>query len=96
MGKIKGCGNESCEAHKKKIAYKKSEKFCSKCENRLVYVCKDCYTQLPNDSDKYCVRCIAKHEDRNDKAKQVVALAIGGVILTFGKKALVVAKKIKS
>lgn len=97
MGKIKGCGNESCEAHNKKITYKESEAFCSKCGTPLVYVCKDCYTQLPDDTEKYCVRCLAKHEDRKDKARKVGsgALAAGGVILTFGKKALDVAKKIK-
>lgn len=97
MGKIKGCGNESCEAHKKKINYKESDAFCSKCGSPLVYVCKDCYTQLPDDTEKYCVRCLAKHEDRKDKAKKVGggALAVGGIILTFGKKALDIAKKIK-
>lgn len=98
MGKIKGCGNESCEAHKKKLTYKESEAFCSKCGNPLVYVCKDCYTQLPDTSDKYCVRCLAKHEDSKDKVKKVVvggALAVGGVMFKYGKKALDVAIKIK-
>ncbi|WP_089610378.1 hypothetical protein [Dehalobacterium formicoaceticum] len=101
MGKIKGCGNESCEAHKKKITYKESETFCSKCGSPLVYVCKGCYTLLPDDTEKYCVRCLAKHEDRKSKVKKVAvevgggAVAVGGVILTFGKKAFDVAKKIK-
>ena len=101
MGKIKGCGNESCEAHKKKITYKDSETFCSKCGNLLVYICKDCYTQLPDDTKKYCVRCIAKQEDRKDKAKKLVtgvgagALAVGGIMFKYGEKALDVVKKDK-
>ena len=101
MRKIKGCGNESCESHTKKITYKESEAFCSKCGNSLVYVCKDCRTQLPDDGKKYCVRCFAEHEDRKDKAKKVAAgvgtgaLAFGGVLFTYGKKAFDVAKKIK-
>ena len=101
MGKIKGCGNESCETHKKKITYKESEAFCSKCGSLLVYVCKDCYTQLSDDTEKYCVRCLAKHEDRKDKAKKVAAgagggtLAVGGIIKKKKKKALDMAKKIK-
>lgn len=101
MGKIKGCGNESCEAHKKKRTYKESEAFCSKCGRPLVYVCKDCYTQLPVDIYKYCVRCLAKHEDRKDKAKKVAArvgggaLVVGGVMIKYGKKALDVVKKVK-
>lgn len=98
MEKIKGCGNESCESHKKKLTYKDSEAFCSKCGSPLVYVCKDCYTQLPTDTDKYCVRCLAKHEDKKDKFKKVAAgvgggaLLVGGVILKYGKKAFAVVK----
>ena len=98
MRKIKGCGNESCEAHKKKITYKDSETFCSKCGDSLVYICKDCYTQLPDDTEKYCVRCLAAHDDRNDKAKKVAAggvLAVGGVMLKFGKNVLDVVKMVK-
>lgn len=101
MGKTKGCGNESCDAHKKKLLYKKSESFCSKCGRPLVYVCKDCYTQLPADTGRYCVRCLAKHEDMKDNAKKVAAgvgsgaLAVGGVIFNIGKKAHSVAKNIK-
>ena len=101
MGKIKGCSNDSCKAHKKKIIYKESEGFCSTCGSPLVYVCKDCYTQLPTDADKYCVRCLAKHEDRKVKAKKVAAgvgtgaLAVGGVMFKYGKKAFDVVKKVK-
>jgi hypothetical protein len=101
MGDIKGCGIESCVARKKKITYKESEVFCSRCGSSLVHVCKDCYTQLPDNSEKYCVRCLAKHQDRKDKAKKVAvgvggsALAVGGVILTVGKKVFDVAKKLK-
>lgn len=97
MGKIKGCSNESCEAHKKKIKYKESEESCSKCRSSLVYVCKDCYTQLPNDTVKYCVRCLAKHTDRKIKVKKVGGrvLAAGVTIITIGITAMDVTKKIK-
>ncbi len=83
MGKIKGCGNESCETHKKKITYKESEAFCSKCGSPLVYVCKDCYTQLPDNSEKYCVRCVANREDRRDKTKKIVAGVGSGAAAVF-------------
>jgi predicted amidophosphoribosyltransferase len=98
MGKTKGCGNEACEAHKKKITYKETDGFCSKCGDPLVYVCKDCYTQLPDDTEKYCVRCLAAHEDKTDKARKVAAggvLAVGGVMLKFGKNVLDVVKMVK-
>ncbi|MDP2750514.1 MAG: hypothetical protein Q8O89_06810 [Nanoarchaeota archaeon] len=101
MRKIKGCGNELCEAHKKKLTFKESETFCSKCGKTLVGVCKDCYTQLSADADKLCVRCHAKHEDRKDKAMKFAAgfgtgaLAFGGVLLKYGSKTFAVVKKIK-
>jgi len=96
MKVTKGCGNELCMAHKKKETYKEIESFCSKCGNSLVYVCKDCYTQLQGKDEKYCVRCAAKHDDRKDKAKKVVVgvvLTVGGVALNFGKRVISVAKK---
>jgi len=101
MGKIKGCANEACEAHKKKITYKEAESYCSKCGQELIYVCNDCYTQLPDDTEKYCVRCHAKHEDRKAKTKKIAegigggAAAIGFAVLTSGKKLLEIAKNIK-
>lgn len=101
MEKTKGCGNESCEAHKNKLIYKETEAFCSKCGRPLVYVCKDCFTQLPADTDIYCVRCLAKQQDKKNKLKKVAlkfgsgALFAGGVIYKYGKKALDVLKMIK-
>lgn len=101
MGKIKGCANESCVANNKKITYKESETFCSRCGNPLFFICKDCHTQLPGDSQKYCVRCLAEHEDRKDKAKKFAAgvgsgvVAIGVGALTFGKKVVNTIKNIK-
>ena len=100
MGRIKVCANEPCEAYKKKNAYKDSEVFCSKCGSPLVYVCKDCYTQLPNDTDKYCVRCLAKQDDRKDTAKKIVGvgfgvIAVASVILDCGTKVYDEVKKTK-
>ena len=101
MKKIKGCGNESCEARKNKITYKDSEDFCSKCGSPLVYVCKDCYTQLNDDSEKLCIRCKAKHDDRRETVKRKAAEAGGGLLfvgalaINYGKKAIDFARKFK-
>ncbi len=101
MAKIKGCSNVSCQTHQKKITYKESEAFCSKCGTPLIYVCKDCYTQLSDGGEKYCVRCRAQHEDRKDKRNKIVVhaggaiLALGTFALTIGKKALSVVKNLK-
>lgn len=88
MRKNKGCVNESCEAHKKKIEYKNVESFCSKCGFPLVYVCKDCYMQLPDENEKYCIRCIAKHQDKKEKVAQVAATVVSAAVavVTLVKK----------
>lgn len=101
MGKIKGCSNESCQARQKRITYKESEAFCSRCGTPLIHVCKECYTQLPDGGEKYCVRCRAKHEDGKDKRNKIVVaagsaiLAVGTFALTNGKKAVSFVKNLK-
>ena len=80
MGRIKGCVNDSCSAHKKKVKYKENEAYCSICGEPLAYVCRDCHTQLPDGQGKYCVRCQAKHADNWDKAKKNAAKIGGGVV----------------
>lgn len=95
MYKAKGCSNESCSVRKNKIKYKESFKYCTKCGNKLTYVCKDCYTQL-DGAEKYCVRCKAKHEGRN----RFVAMAggaatLGVAVMKGGRKALETIKSIK-
>jgi hypothetical protein len=82
MGIVKGCINPKCVANQKRIAYKKADNSCAKCGNKLYYVCRKCYTQLPDDSKKYCVRCLAGKKDRKDSIKDNV-LKIGGVLATF-------------
>ena len=76
MAEVKGCTNSRCVAHTKKITYKKSEDFCSKCGQPLSFVCKSCYTPI-EESQKLCVMCQAKVDDRNDKIKDGV-LKVGG------------------
>lgn len=83
MGKVKGCINEACISNQKKITFKEVENYCSKCGDKLFYVCRECYTQLPDDADKYCERCIAKKQDRKDHAKEN-ALKIGAAIAPLG------------
>lgn len=91
MKRNKGCPDEACEAHVRKIKYKSSDQFCSKCGSELVYVCKGCYTILPNASNKFCTRCISKTEDRKDKFMGA-ANKIGGGMATFGVAAAALGK----
>lgn len=82
MASVKGCTNSKCNATEKKITYKETESFCSKCGGTLTYVCKKCYTPV-GKNEKLCVRCQAEKEDRQDKAKKVARDA-GGAIITAG------------
>jgi hypothetical protein len=95
MDRVKGCVNEKCIAHEKKVLYEENEEYCSKCGVKLDYVCKTkkCYTFLEKSDGKYCIKCQAKKEDRKDEAKKAV-FKVGGVMLTFGTLAATKGKHI--
>lgn len=80
MKLTKGCANVNCVSHIKKVKYKNAESYCSSCGEPLVYVCKDCYKILENEDSNYCIRCTAKHNERNDKLKKYVAGVGAGAI----------------
>jgi len=42
------------------------------------------YTQLPNDSKKYCLRCLAERQDRIDIARENTLKIVGGVVGAVG------------
>ena len=92
MKAIKGCVNAACSAHKKKTVYKDAESFCSICGSPLEYVCKNCFTQLPDGKEKYCVRCKAERDDKTEHRKKALvaigtgALTVVTVVATKGKK----------
>lgn len=89
MRSVKGCINKKCVANQKKIVYKTTDDYCSKCGNKLYVVCRKCYMQLPNSSEKYCVRCLAKKQDHKDqnlkKAGGAAALGVAAAV-GVGKK----------
>lgn len=98
MGKVKGCMNEACFAHQKKIRYKEEDEYCSKCGMKLYYVCKECYKQLPDGSEKHCVRCLAEKQERKDHRTKIVkgvAVGAGSVIVVAGKQAIKAIPKFK-
>ena len=78
MGKVKGCVNQSCSAKQNKNKYKKTDMYCTKCGQELAFVCPKCYTVLPENSGKYCVRCAEGKKDKKDKTVKAAGAA-GGV-----------------
>ena len=87
---VKGCTNITCAAYHKRITYKKSDDFCSKCGQPLTYVCKKCFSPVENMNDKYCVACA---EEMAEKREQMKASAVkaGKVALKAGEIAIKVA-----
>lgn len=78
MGKaIKGCMNEACEAHKKKVNFIAKYEFCPRCGQELSFVCKECRMKLESDSKKYCVRCESMRKDAREQIAKTVADKIG-------------------
>lgn len=66
MKAFKGCINEGCIAHKK-IKYKDSDEFCSKCGNALSYVCAGCWKVMEDNSARYCISCLAEREQKRSQ-----------------------------
>lgn len=93
MKRVKGCINEGCIANQGKNNFKDADDYCSKCGNMLYHVCKECYTQLPDDAAKYCERCLAKKQDRKDHMKDN-ALKTGGAIGAIGISAISIGAKV--
>lgn len=93
MAKVKGCNNDSCVANKKKIKYRSSDEYCSKCGQVLCNVCNKCYTPLSDNSEKHCIRCLAEKSDAKERRKKVMAVAgtgvlsVGVLVITKGKDA---------
>lgn len=97
MAKVKGCNNEKCIAHKTKITYKTTDEYCSKCGNKLVYVCKKCYKPV-DKGQELCV--LHQAEKAAQKAKMAkgaagVVMGIGAGVCVVGEAAAQIIKIIK-
>lgn len=72
MKAFKGCTNDECIAYKK-VHYKQSDYYCSKCGDSLSYVCADCWHPLEDNHTKYCNDCKKKRDEKARERKQKVA-----------------------
>lgn len=96
MKAFKGCVNPKCETYKKK-QYKNEDEYCTKCGEKLFYVCADCWKQLDTNKERYCITCKAMREDKKDqrveKVKEVAkkatsAFAAGGAVMAATAKSV--------
>ena len=72
MAKVKGCLNADCIEYSKRTKFKENDFYCSKCGNKLVYVCPSCYKELDDRNDKFCDDCTKKKNDAKEKRKNDV------------------------
>jgi len=73
----KGCPNPNCACHKNKRFFASTLTFCPDCGEKLVYVCKTCYKQLPDGKSVYCLRHQAAKKDKKDQTKKDIAIGAG-------------------
>ena len=81
----KGCPNESCERHQKKIMLKATEEYCPKCGTKLIYVCAKCFREIEDIDPKHriCSLCEAAGQEKKDAAAGKVksaGKAVAGVV----------------
>ncbi len=101
----KGCPNEGCKHHEKKIKMKAEYRYCPLCGAELVYVCAKCFDEIEDLGPKHkiCKRCEIEAKDKRDqvvdkvkggakKAGGAVAAAGGAVVMGIGAKVLKDAK----
>ncbi len=93
MKSIKGCINEDCVGYKK-IHYDETDYFCSKCGQKLYYVCADCWSLLEIDDNRYCASCEAIRKEKKEKRISQVRNASITAIATVGAGAKIAKDKI--
>ena len=101
----KGCPNEGCKQHEKKIKMKADYGFCPICGSELVYVCTKCFDEIEDLGPKHkiCKHCEIEAKDKRDqvvekvkggakKASGAVVAAGGAVVVGIGTRVLKDAK----
>ncbi|MDB7989888.1 hypothetical protein DXC78_03975 [Faecalicoccus pleomorphus] len=89
MKACKGCVNRECKSFKHKTHYKDEYEYCPICGEKLEYVCADCWKVMDHSTEKYCVSCAAKREQKKENIKENIkdwgtlavsaASAVGGL-----------------
>ncbi len=82
----KGCPNEECEQHQKKIKLKATESYCSKCGTKLIYVCAKCFQEIEDIDPKHriCIRCEAESHDQKKAISGKAKMAGKGAAAAAG------------
>lgn len=98
MGTVKGCLNRNCSDFKSHRHYKKEDEYCTKCGERLYWVCKKCHCELPDSTQKLCIRCIEAKESKKEGTTEKIKNAgkkVGVAVLTVGSIGVAALKSFK-
>lgn len=93
MKAFRGCVNQNCVAYKK-IRFKDGDDYCTKCGEKLQYVCADCWKQLENNKERYCIVCKALRDDKSEQRIEK-AKAAGKAFVAVGPAMVAAAKNVK-
>lgn len=77
----KGCPNEECERHQRKVMLPATEEYCPKCGTPLIYVCARCFKEIEDTdpSHRICSLCEAQIQERNARIMNTGAKVIEGI-----------------
>ncbi len=95
MKAFKGCTNQMCEAYKENH-YKDSDEFCTKCGERISFVCAECWKPMEDGKKKYCISCAAKRAQRRAEKWDAVKKTGGKVAAVVGSAVVAVPQLVKN
>ena len=93
MKAYRRCINPDCDGKKKN--YKAKDQYCTLCGQPLAYVCADCGKVMEDGSEKYCLACKTKREEKAADRKAAVMAAKGAVAAAAGAAVVGVGKGAK-
>ena len=73
----KGCPNESCEIHKKKVMLKSEIDYCSKCGSKLIYVCSKCSKEIEDIDKKHQICCFCEAYLEEKRSHRIEKVKVG-------------------
>ena len=73
----KGCPNESCEMHKKKVMQKSEIDYCSKCGAKLIYVCSKCFKEIEDIDKKHRICCFCEANLEEKRSNRIEKVKVG-------------------
>ena len=94
--RIKSCPNEDCMNHIKKVRLKADLETCPVCGASLIFVCKKCFCEIPDISEKQtlCRPCLEKAMQKKEHRKETIKATAKKASVAAGTTAVEVGGRI--